>query len=357
MKTLWRVGKHPTPVERSALTSEKLLEEMLISNLRILSPDWMLLGNQVSTGTGFIDILAVSRDGTLVVIELKRERATRDVVAQTLDYVSWVATLPSESVGELFQTHRGTDLDTAFANHFGTSLDVEELNGRQMGVIVASTPDPTTERIVKYLANLGTPINLNTFEIFGDGNEQMLSPNWSVDLAESQANATSSKDKGVWNGHYYGSFGHHDDNGRNWEDARKFGFFSAGGGAWYSRSLSLLNPDDIIWVQSPEHGYIGVGRVLTTYQPIDEIVIREDEREVRLLDQKLVGSYTHNPSDDDDTREYAVLVDWLATVPLSEAVRQVGFFGNQNSVCRPRVVKWNYTVNILKSRWKPNFDN
>lgn len=356
MKTLWRVSKHPTPVERSSLPSEKLLEEMLISNLRILSPDWMLLGNQVSTGTGFIDILAVSRDGTLVVIELKRERATRDVVAQTLDYVSWVATLPSESVSELFQHHRGTDLGAAFTNHFGTSLDVEQLNSRQMGVIVASTPDQTTERIVKYLANSGTPINLNTFEIFGDGTEQMLSPNWSIDLAESQANATSPTEKGAWNGHYYGSFGH-EDNGRNWEDARKYGFFSAGGGAWYSRSLSLLNPDDIIWVQSPEHGYIGVGRVLTTYQPMEDIVIRDGDREVRLLDQKLVGTYTHKPSDDDDTREHAVLVDWLATVPLSEAVRQVGFFGNQNSVCRPRVAKWNYTVNTLKGRWKPNLDN
>jgi Holliday junction resolvase-like predicted endonuclease len=353
MKTLWKVSKNPTPVERSSLSSEKLLEEMLISNLRILSPDWMLLGNQVSTGTGFIDILAVSRDGTLVVIELKRERATRDVVAQTLDYISWMATLPAELVSELFQHQRGADLAEAFAKHFGTSLDVEQLNSRQMGVIVASTPDQTTERIVKYLANSGTPINLNTFEIFGDGNEQMLSPNWSVDLAESQANATSHTERGVWNGHYYGSFGH-EDSGRNWEDARRYGFFSAGGGAWYSRSLSLLNPDDIIWVQSPEHGYIGVGRVLTPYQPMEDIVIRDGDREVRLLDQKLVGTYTHKPSDDDDTREHAVLVDWLATVPLSEAVRQVGFFGNQNSVCRPRVAKWNYTVNTLRSRWKPS---
>jgi len=86
-------------------------------------------------------------------------------------------------------------------------------------------------------------------------------------------------------------------------------------------------------------------------------VIRDGDREVRLLDQKLVGTYTRKPSDDDDTREHAVLVDWLTTVPLSEAARQVGFFGNQNSVCRPRVAKWNYTVNTLKGRWKPNLDN
>ena len=356
MKTLWRVSKQPTPVERSSLPSEKLLEEMLVSNLRILSPDWMLLGNQVSTGTGFIDILAISRDGALVIIELKREKATRDVVAQTLDYVSWVATLPSESVSELFELHRKSDLGKSFAEHFGIELDVDQLNGRQLGVIVASTPDQTTERIVKYLANLGTPINLNTFEIFGEGDQQVLSPNWSINLAESQANAISPTEKGVWNGYYYGSFGHHDNGGRHWDDARKFGFFSAGGGSWYSRSLSLLNPEDIIWVQSPDHGYIGVGRVLSTYQPIEDIIIQDGDKELRLLDQKLQGNYSHKPSDDDDTREYAVLVDWIKTVPLEQAERQVGFFGNQNSVCRPRVSKWNHTVGTLKSRWRTDLE-
>jgi len=355
VKALWRVSKNPVPVERSSLPSEKMLEEMLVSNLRILSPDWMLLGRQVSTGTGFIDILAVSRDGTLVVIELKRAKATRDVVAQTLDYVSWVATLPTETVNELFQRYRKDDLGQTFKKHFGIELDVDQLNARQLGVIVAATPDQTTERIVQYLANSGTPINLNTFEVFGEGDGQVLSPNWSVSLAISQADTADKTNQGIWNGHHYGSFGH-EDKGRNWEDARKYGFFSAGGGSWYSRSLSLLNPDDIIWVQSPSHGYVGVGRVLSTHQPIEDIVIRTGESEARLLDQRLLGNYSHKSSDDDDTREFAVLIDWIKSVPLTEAQRQVGFFGNQNSVCRPRVAKWNHTINTLKTCWKPNLD-
>ena len=77
MKTLWKVGANQTPVERSQMPSEKELEQMLVANLRILSPDWMLIGNQVSTGTGFIDVLAVARDGTVVVIELKKDKASR----------------------------------------------------------------------------------------------------------------------------------------------------------------------------------------------------------------------------------------------------------------------------------------
>jgi hypothetical protein len=351
MGTLWHVGKEPKPVEKSTLPSEKLLEEMLVANLRVLSPDWMLLGNQVSTGTGYIDILAISRDGSLVVIELKRDRASRDVVAQTLDYLSWVATLPSEAIGELFEHRHKRDLGEAFQSHFGTALEKSALNDRQLGVIVASTPDQSTERIIKYLADSGTAINLNTFEVFGEPGNQVLRPNWTVDLAESQVNATSVSEKGPWNGHYYASFGH-GANSRNWEDARKYGFFSAGGGSWYSRSLSLLRPDDVIWVQSPEHGYVGVGRVLSSFQPIEEIVIRQSEKETRLLDMPLAGKYEHKPTNDDDTREYAVLVEWIKTVPLDDAETQVGFFGNQNSVCRPRVSRWNYTVGTLKNRWK-----
>ena len=33
--------------------------------------------------------------------------------------------------------------------------------------------------------------------------------------------------------------------------------------------------------------------------------------------------------------EYFVPVQWLQTVPLEEAVHEIGFFGNQNTVCKP----------------------
>ena len=49
------------------------------------------------------------------------------------------------------------------------------------------------------------------------------------------------KSQGKWNGEYYVSFG--EDN-RDWEDARKWGFISAGGGTWYSKTLGFLSPGD-----------------------------------------------------------------------------------------------------------------
>lgn len=355
MRTLWRVGANPTPVERSEMPSERELEEMLVANLRILSPDWMLIGSQVSTGTGFIDILAVARDGTVVVIELKKTKAARDVVSQTLDYVSWAADLGAETINDIYSSKQKADLGSRFREHFNTELDADSLNFAQQAVIVAAHSDRTTERIIKYLAGVGVPINLNTFEVFKDGSQRYLSPNWSVDPATAQVNVSSSTEKGLWNGHYYGSFGQHD-GGRNWNDARKYGFFSAGGGAWYSRSLTVLQPDDIIWVQSPALGYIGVGRVQSASQPFDEFVVQHDGKESRLCDLPLEGTYVHDVPADDDVREFMVGIEWIHTVPLEDAVRQVGFFGNQNSVCRPRVAKWTHTVNSLKTLWKVELD-
>ena len=55
-----------------------------------MGEDLLLLGQQVATAYGHaIDILALDRDGNLVLLELKPGRTPRDVVAQVLDYASW----------------------------------------------------------------------------------------------------------------------------------------------------------------------------------------------------------------------------------------------------------------------------
>lgn len=62
------------------------------------------------------------------------------------------------------------------------------------------------------------------------------------------------------------------------------------------------------------------------------------------------GNYLYS-GDDPANAEYVVLVDWVKTVPEAQAVKEIGFFGNQNSVCRPRDQRWVYTVERLKKVW------
>jgi len=55
--------------------------------------------------------------------------------------------------------------------------------------------------------------------------------------------------------------------------------------------------------------------------------------------------------DNPDKAEYLVRVKWIKTVPENEAVKEKGFFGNQNTVARPRTPKWDHTVERLKIKF------
>jgi hypothetical protein len=346
---VWKVGAQPLPLVEVSLQSEALLEQMIVSDSSILSPYWLLIGRQVRTDHGgIVDLLAVNQDGQLIVIELKRDQTPREVVAQALDYASWVKDLSSDEIAHIYDRYsHGGALGAAFQQRFGVTLDEEQLNGSHQIVVVASTLDSSTERIVNYLNEMDVAINVIFFQVFQDGDNQYLSRAWLIDPVETEVRATSQAgERGEWNGEYYVSFGHSGD--RDWDEAVNFGFVSAGGGAWYSRTLSMLNPGDRIWVNVPGQGYVGVGRILG-----QSIRANEFQVEIDGVQQPFLGvaqaNYHQQYVDDEEKSEYFVPVEWLSTKPLNEAVSEVGFFGNQNSVCRPRTTRWNHTVERLKN--------
>lgn len=113
---IWTVGDTPTPLVPDRLLSEQKLEDMIVADPSILSPDCMLIGRQEPTPFGGrIDLLAIAPDASLVLIELKRDRTPREVVAQALDYASWVEDLTPEKVAQIYQRFSsGGTLDEAF---------------------------------------------------------------------------------------------------------------------------------------------------------------------------------------------------------------------------------------------------
>jgi hypothetical protein len=59
----------------------------------------MIIGQQEETGfSGRIDLLAIAPDSSLILIELKRGWSPREVVAQAIDYATWVEALDAEAV-------------------------------------------------------------------------------------------------------------------------------------------------------------------------------------------------------------------------------------------------------------------
>lgn len=361
--SIWNVDSKPTALREAVLPSEALLEDMIVAEPAILSDQWMLIGRQANTGFGGrIDLLAIAPDASLVLIELKRSRTPREVVAQAIDYASWAENLDADEISRIYSAFsRGGNLSQTFRERFGEVLDEDALNESHQIVIVAAQLDPGSERIVDYLNKRGIAINVLCFQVFETNAGQLLSRSWLLDPIETQAAASSGStssratDREPWNGEYYVNFG--DSAERSWDDARKYGFVSAGGGSWYSGTLNLLSEGDRIWVRVPKQGYVGVGRVTgDAVHAKDFLLPGENGAERPVLEVLTRHQYHRQYADETERAEYFVPVEWLETVPLSQAVDEVGLFGNQNTVCAPKRARWRHTIERLKAAF-PRYES
>lgn len=351
-QAIWRLDETSERLRPGKLSSEKSLEDHIAHDPEILSANWMLIGRQVPTDyRGVVDLIALQPDGTPVIIELKKERTPRDVLAQTLDYASWVESLtPSrlQSIYENFKKDPQANLNTDFEKRFGSELQEEALARDHLMVIVATELDNSTERIVKFLAKRNLNINVLFFQVFEDNFGQLLSRAWLVDPVEAQVAVSSAGEtSGVWNGEFYVSFGEGDS--RSWEDARKYGFITASGGAWYTQTLGMLNEGHRVWVNVPKQGFVGVGRVTGAAQPASDFAVMVDGIYKPLSEIPEMQRYLTETSIEEQA--WFVPVAWLKTVPINEAIREVGFFGNQNTVAKPKSEKWEHTISVLKKRF------
>lgn len=177
----------------------------------------------------------------------------------------------------------------------------------------------------------------------------------SPELLEALSNAYEDAAGGSpdWNGRdFYVSFG--EGSRREWEEARQFGFIAAGGGAWYSRSLQMLEPGHRVFTyiskRSGVGGYVGVGEV--TGEPImaKDFVVESSGNRVPYLGVTKAPD-AGKDADDPDLAEWIVPVRWLESRERDKAVKDSDFFANQNSAVR---LTHGYTLKRLSAEFGVN---
>ena len=356
---VWRIDQGLKAVHFKELEQEAVLQQIIAGDISVVDSRLMVIGREVSTVFGGrVDVLAIDAAGNLAVIELKRNRTPREIVAQILDYGSWVRNLTADEIAEKFidyqvrflKTASPKSINEAFQEQFGAVPD--SLNSSHQLVIVAGSLDPSTERIVNYLMeDYGVEINAIFFRMFEDDERRYLTRAWLREPAGPAMETMSrftvrSGASGEWNGECYVSYGPIP--GRSWPDAMKYGFVSAGGGKFYVGTLMSLQPGERVWVNVPGTGYVGVGEVVNAAVPLEQFTVNIEGIETPIVDAKTETSWMY----DEEQGEYFVKVRWLKAVELHEAVKEIGFFGNQNTVARPRAQSWNFTVERLKTVWQ-----
>lgn len=336
---VWKINNGLRKISWHSLDKEKQLEDLLVKDIEILGLNLLLIGRSVSTSHGKqVDLLAIDRSGNLVVIELKRDKTPREVVAQALDYGSWVENLSYEKICEIHKTFSGKTLDSALEERFGASIP-EVVNENHKLVIVAAELDDATERIVRYLSeSFNVPLNTVFFRYFKDGENEYIARTWLVDPDEidegiEQAQALK-RTKEPWNGKdYYIALGEGPE--RIWDDCKKFGFISAGQGRRYSKPLEQLSPGDRVFVHVPNNGYVAVGVVKESSVRALDFALQINGKVTPITKAHLESKVQSN-CDDDELSEYFVKVDWIKAIDKKDALWEKGFFANQNVVCKFR---------------------
>ena len=171
---LWAVEDNKTPkkVPPTNVVLEKRLHDWLENDISILDDKLLVIGREVGAHDGKkIDLLCIDSDGTLVVVEVKRRRTPREVTAQALDYASWVKDLKADQVRKVAEEYLKGPLEDALRKKFREKID---LNESHRSLIVAEDIDAGTERIVRYLSELGVPINVATVQVFKDASGQEM---------------------------------------------------------------------------------------------------------------------------------------------------------------------------------------
>ena len=181
---LWSVDRTEGKLSATAVESvdntktEQDLEELLVASPDLLMDGLTLIGRQVSTDGGPLDLLGIDADGRLVVFELKRGTLTRDAVAQVLDYASDLAALDAVRFGTLVEKHsgRGVDRIEDFADWYRQEHPGESefpLDRPRM-VLVGLGVDDRARRVVNFLAESQIDIQLMTFHAFREDGKLFL---------------------------------------------------------------------------------------------------------------------------------------------------------------------------------------
>ncbi|WP_346865937.1 hypothetical protein [Methanocalculus sp. MSAO_Arc2] len=159
---------------------ERNLEIWLENNPHCLLEDEMVLviGRQVFTNlNSVIDLLAVDKNGDLIVIELKRDRTPRETIAQVLEYASFVEDLSYQQLEEVFSNYirdENTNLADYHRNYFKLQEDeAVAFNKNQKMMIIAQNITKDIKQVAIFLRKTGIDIYCLAFKYFTnqDGNK------------------------------------------------------------------------------------------------------------------------------------------------------------------------------------------
>jgi len=150
-----------TNLKNEGRTEPYDLEPWLESNPAILGPEILIIGRQIMSKSGPIDLLGIDKTGNVVIVEIKRDKLPRESLAQAIDYASDAAEWTIERIGEICSTYSGKSLEETLTDSF-PDIDAENLNinDAQRIILVGFSVESSLERMIEWLSD-NFNVNIN----------------------------------------------------------------------------------------------------------------------------------------------------------------------------------------------------
>lgn len=130
------------------------LEKWLKTNSNIIGNNILIFGEQVWTKSGPLDFIGIDKHGNLVIVELKRDKLAREVLAQAIDYASDVANWEIEKLNEICLKYSGNSLEDYIADNFeDVELDDLIINNAQRLLLVGFSIDEALSCMIEWLSS------------------------------------------------------------------------------------------------------------------------------------------------------------------------------------------------------------
>jgi hypothetical protein len=169
--SVWQIesGDHLVKLEKKLKDGERDepndLEGWLEKKPEIIGENIRIIGRQVSTKTGPMDLLGIDEYGNAIIIELKRDKLAREALAQALDYASDVASWSFERLDQECQKYNKKPLDEYFSEAFSENNSEDlSFNISQRIILIGFSVDEPLQRMIEWLHSQYS-VNINAIAL------------------------------------------------------------------------------------------------------------------------------------------------------------------------------------------------
>ena len=167
---LWQIdpdaseaAAEPLRLHESFIELEKKLEDWIEANPDLVEQGLRIVGRQVQTVAGPVDLIGRDPQGRWTIIEIKRAQPTRLALAQAIDYASALAELSNEELTRAIAAHPAKQTGQASP---AMQLDESPSEREVRIILVGAGREQGLQRIVNFLAKFQLPISVVAFSVF-----------------------------------------------------------------------------------------------------------------------------------------------------------------------------------------------